>query len=304
MGTLPFGTLPPYRPRRFVPLTANLGDWPQIAPLFDALVARAPQCAAAADLELWLSDWSELSAVLDEESTRRYIAMTCHTEDAVAEAAYLHFVEKIDPEAKPRQFELARLFVAHPLRAGLPVERYRVFDRDTRVQVELFRPENVALETEDAKLSQQYQKLTGSLTVPFRGQERTLIQMGLYLEEADRALRREAWELVANRRLREQDKFEEIFDNLIGLRGRIARNAGFGDYRDYAFRKMGRHDYTPADCQVFHAAVEAEVMPAIRALQAERRSRLGVRAPPSLGSRRGPAGSPSAAALSPRGSDG
>jgi hypothetical protein len=47
--------------------------------------------------------------------------------------------------------------------------RYQVFDRDTQVQVELFREENVPLETEEAKLAQQYQKLSGSLTVQFRG---------------------------------------------------------------------------------------------------------------------------------------
>ena len=63
-----------------------------------------------------------------------------------------------------------------------------MFDRSTRAQVELFRPENVPLETEEARLSQQYQKLIGSLTVPFRGEERTLAQMGRYLEEPDRAV--------------------------------------------------------------------------------------------------------------------
>ena len=78
--------------------------------------------------------------------------------------------------------------------------------------MELFRPENVPLETEEAKLSQQYQKLSGSLTVQFRGEEKTLVQMGRYLEEPDRALRQEAWELVANRRLQEAEKFEDIFD--------------------------------------------------------------------------------------------
>jgi hypothetical protein len=53
--------------------------------------------------------------------------------------------------------------------------------------VELFRPENVALETEEAKLCQQYQKLIGAQTVNFRGEEKTLVQMGRYLEEPDRA---------------------------------------------------------------------------------------------------------------------
>ena len=276
MDLLPFDELPACKPRRFVPAVIDLGDWSQISPLFDQLEARAGQCKAPAELEKWLLDWSELSAALDEESSKRYIAMTSHTDNADAEKAYLHFVENIDPQTKPRQFKLAQTYVAHRLREELPKARYRVFDRDTKVQVELFRPENVPLETEEAKLSQQYQKLSGSLTVQFRGEEKTLVQMGRYLEEPDRALRQEAWELVAKRRLQEAEKFEDIFDELVKLRGKIATNAGFDNYRDYAFRRLGRFDYTPADCTAFHDAVEAEIVPVVKQLQAERRQRLGV----------------------------
>ena len=52
---------------------------------------------------------------------------------------------------------------------------------------------------------------------------------------------------LANRRLHEADKFEEIFDKQLKLRQQTARNAGFGNYRDYAFRRLGRFDYTPED---------------------------------------------------------
>ena len=274
MGSLPFDRLPPHKPRRLLPPQVDLGDWAQIAPLFDHLEASAAQCAVPPDLESWLVDWSELSASLDEESATRYIAMTCHTDDAEAEKAYLQFVEQIEPQAKPRQFKLAQLYFGHPLRPQLSKDRYQVFDRDTQVQVELFRPENVPLETEETKLAQQYQKLSGSLTVQFRGEEKTLVQMGRYLEEPDRPLRQEAWESVANRRLQEVDKFEEIFDGLVRLRQQIAHNAGFGNYRDYAFRKLGRFDYSPADCVRFHEAVETEIMPMVRELHAERRRNL------------------------------
>ena len=276
MDLLPFDKLSAHRPRRFVPQGIDLGDWGQIAPLFDQLEARAQGCASPADLERWLLDWSEFNAAIDEESAKRYIAMTCHTDNAEAEQAYLYFIEHVEPRLKPRQFKLARTYVGHPLRAQLPKPRYQVFDRDTQVQVELFCEENVPLETEEAKLGQQFQKLTGSLTVQFRGEERTLIQMGRYLEEPDRPLRQEAWELIANRRLQEAGKFEEIFDQLVKLRQHVAHNAGFANYRDYAFRKMGRFDYTPADCEAFHQAVEQEVMPVVRELQAERKRKLGV----------------------------
>src|SRR5476651_123122 len=119
MNLLPFGKLAAHRPRTFVPEKIDLGDWPQITPLFEQLENRASSAKSAAELEKWLLDWSELNAALDEEASRRYIAMTCHTDNADAEKAYLHFVEHVDPQLKPRQFALEKLYVAHPARVEL-----------------------------------------------------------------------------------------------------------------------------------------------------------------------------------------
>src|SRR5437016_1638457 len=160
MNLLPFDSLPPRKPRSFVPQEIDFGGWSQIAPLFDRLETRGPDSKNPAELERWLLDWSELSAALDEESSKRYIAMTCHTDNADAEKAYLHFVENIEPQLKPRQFELAKTYLQHPLRDRLRRERYEVFDRNSKVRIELYRDENVPLETEEAQLSQQYQKLS------------------------------------------------------------------------------------------------------------------------------------------------
>lgn len=276
MKLLPFDPLPAFRPRRFVPSDIRLGRWPEVSPLFDRLEEKITLCQTPSDLEQWLLDWSELSAALDEESALRSIAMTCHTDNAEAERAYLDFVEQIDPQTKPRQFLLSKTYLAHPLRLQLPRPRYAVFDRDTQLHVELFRQENVPLETEEARLGQQYQKLGGALTVQFRAEEMTLVQMARFQEEPDRSVRCETWELVARRRLQEAEKFEDIFDQLLRLREQIARNAGFSNYRDYAFRARGRFDYTAENCRQFHESIEEEVMPVVRDLQAERRDKLGL----------------------------
>jgi oligoendopeptidase F len=276
MSLLPFGSLAPFRPRRFLPAALDLGDWSQVEPLFDGLEAKGCACPDPAALEQWLLDWGELSAALDEESSRRYIAMTCHTDDPGAEKAFLHFVQEIEPRTKPRQFSLSRLFLDHAQRPNLAPDRYEVLERDTRVRVELYRDANVPLETQEAELSQQYQKLMGSLTVRFRGQEWTLVQMGRLLEEPDRATRQEAWDTVARRRLEVAGPCEDLFDQLLGLRERMAANAGFANYRDYAFRALRRFDYAPADCLAFHDAIEREVMPAVRRLQVARRAQLGL----------------------------
>jgi len=185
-------------PRRFVPVGANMGDWTQIEPLFRRLLDGTPDSPAA--LERWLEDISELKAALGEERTRRYVAMTCQTDDPSREQAYLDFVEHIIPKLKPMAHALDETYLRSPDRRRLPA-RYALFDRLVANRVALFRPENIPLETEETRLKQQYQKIAGAMTVQFRGKEHTLQQMAPYLEEPDRGTRQEAWELVARRRL-------------------------------------------------------------------------------------------------------
>ena len=276
MTLLPFGELPPHTTRRFLPAAVDLGSWASLAPHFDRLEAAGHACATVEDLERWLVDLGEVTSAIDEERARRYIAMTCHTEDAGAEKAYLQFVEEVEPPMKPRMFELARLYAGHPLRGRLDPRRYGVLDRAKVLEVALFREENVPLETEEARVTQQYQKLTGGLTVMFEGEERTVAQMGRYQEVTDRSVRESAWRVVADRWVREEDACDGLFDTLRELRAKVASNAGFGDYRAYAFKARGRFDYGPDDCLRFHDAIEEVVMPVMRRLQARRRLQRGV----------------------------
>ena len=161
MELLPFGDLPPYKPRTFVPVDLTVANWDAIAPLFDQLDCALDSCASVSDLESWLLDVSELGAILDEDGSRRYIAMTCHTSVDAAKNAYLDFIENIEPHLKERFFHLAKKFVSHPCRSELPEPRYQILNRDWQSTVELFREENVPLETEESRLGQAYQEKMG-----------------------------------------------------------------------------------------------------------------------------------------------
>ncbi len=266
--------LPNDYPRQFVPAQANVGGWAPLEALFADLERRPVNTVEA--LERWLLDWSELSSAIYEERIVRYIRMTCQTDDAALEKAYLDWVEKVEPRIKQANNRLDRKYAVSQARSQLPRERYAVWDRSIENRAALFREENVPLEIEAAKLAQRYTKVSGAMTVEFQGREHTLPQMVRYLEEPDRALRQQAWELVAARRLRDRDELGQIYDDLLALRQQIARHADFENFRDYAFRQRERFDYTPDDCFRFHQAVEAHVVPLMRALQERRRQTMGL----------------------------
>src|SRR5437762_948303 len=110
--------------RTFVPANLDTSSFAALEPLFVALEERPIQ--SAAELERWLLDCSELGAVISEVGARRYIDMTCHTEDKGIEAAYLEWIEKISPLCKPHWQKLDEKYLETPQHKELPAERYRV----------------------------------------------------------------------------------------------------------------------------------------------------------------------------------
>src|SRR5690606_22595978 len=151
------------------------------------------------------------------------------------------------PKVKPAGFALDKKQAALADRFDLG-ERYRVINRDTVAAVEIFRDENVPIQTELTRLDTEYDTICGAMTVEFDGQERTLPQMGKYQEASDRGVREAAWRAVSERRAQDADRISAIFDEMVALRDRMARNAGFKDFVGYSFKAKGRFDYTPEHC--------------------------------------------------------
>ena len=173
-------------------------------------------------------------------------------------------------------FALDSKVAGSPHANKLDQDRYGVLLRGTRTNVELFREENVPIQTELALLDQKYSQVIGAMTCDFEGETRTMPQMQRFLEDQDRGLRERAWSATTEVRLAARETLDEIFDEMIAKRHQIALNAGFDNFRDYQHAAMHRYDYTPEDCATFHAAIESTVVPLRRGCDAERAAELGV----------------------------
>jgi oligoendopeptidase F len=226
-------------------------------------------------LETYLHDWSELASRVDGEVARRYIAMTCDTRDEDVKQRYISFERDVVSRFRTLEDALNRKYLESPHRGSLD-DQYAVFDLRRARAAEIFREENVAIQARDRELTTRWEGIQGAVTVEFRGKTRTPQQCAIFMEETDRATREDAFLVIARRRLEDRDEIDDIFDELLDLRGQIAANAGFENYRDYRFAELCRFDYTPADCEGFHEAVELEVLPALKKLAEERKDALGI----------------------------
>jgi oligoendopeptidase F len=255
-------------PRRFVPGDLDPSNVASLEEIFQKLLRR--DIDTPEKLSAWLSDFSELSAVVDEYGSRRYIDKSCHTDDEGIKNRFLQFVEEVEPRVKPLAFALQKKYLQSPARGALTGSRYEILGRRWQSDVEIFRDENVALETEIVRKVTEYDQINGQMTVILRGKELTMQQAARYLEDPDRPTRQEAWETSSRRRLVDRESIETIYDSLFPIRHKIALNAGLSDYRAFQWKANKRLDYTPEDCLRFADSIAETCVPIVRRLDRER----------------------------------
>ncbi|UEG54717.1 M3 family oligoendopeptidase [Mucilaginibacter daejeonensis] len=259
--------------RKYIPTQLEI-KWENLEPIYQELSDR--QISNVAELEQWLRDRSELEAALEEDFAWRYIRMTCDTASEELLQNFQYFATEVEPKIAPFNNKLNKKLVDNEFVDQLDEERYFIYLRGIRKAIELFREENIPIQTELQVEQQKYQSMTGAMSVEIDGKELTLEQAGALLKDTDRAKRQAAWEKITARRLQDKQAMDKLFDLLLVLRHKLALNAGFTNYRDYKFQELGRFDYTPQDCYAFHEAIETEVVPILREQAQKRQEALGL----------------------------
>ena len=249
-------------------------NWEQLEPVYDDFLER--EIKSANELEDWLLELGLFEAYVGETGSMLYVKMTCDTEDKEIKQNYVDFVDNVEPELAKVGDLLNRKFSECPYSNELDKEEYNVLLRDIRMDLALFRAENIPLSTELTKLGVRHKEISAAMTVQFDGEERTMQQMGKYLQVNERDVREDAYKTVGKRRFKDADELDEIYDKMIKLRHEVAKNAGYENYRDYIFDAKHRFDYTPKDCEEFHNAVEKICVPLMRNIDEERRNTLGL----------------------------
>ena len=261
-------------PRHYLPETFRVDSWENLAPYFIELESRHIEDVVG--LEQWLKDASELEAVISEEACWRQIRMTCDTEDPTLTASFEYFMTQIQPMIQPVADRLNRKLIDCPLTEQLDPKKYFTYLRNIRKNIELFREANIPIQSTLSVAQQEYGVIAGKMSIEVNGQEYTLQQAAKFLEDPDRTLRESVYHKIAARRAEDREALETLFEKLLEKRQQLAHNAGFADYRAYRFAELGRFDYTPEDCELFHQAVREQVMPLVNELLETKRIQLGL----------------------------
>ncbi|MBC7889952.1 MAG: M3 family oligoendopeptidase [Ferruginibacter sp.] len=260
--------------RHFLPENFIVTDWQSLEPYFKDLLER--NIDITDNLEQWLLDQSEIEAVVSEDACWRQIKMTCDTENKALEEAFNFYCTELQPRIQPFADALNKKLVNHPLALELDTVKYFTYLRTLRKNIELFREENIPLQSELAVMQQQFGLISGKMTVVINNQEYTLQQAAKFYESHDRNLREQAYRKIQGRRLQDKDELNTLFNCLLEKRNAEALNASFSNYRDYRFKELGRFDYSKEDCFAFHEAVKQHILPLVNLVYRKKKDKLGL----------------------------
>lgn len=245
-------------------------SWSQIEPYYHELNKRT---IGAANLPGWLADWSHLSGLVYETYQRLYVAITIDTTDQEAKNCYNAFLDEVFARSEAAE----QLLKEKLLVSGLVLPGFEQPLRNLRAEAVIFTEENLPWLAKELKLKAEYDRIIGAQSINWEGRETTLLQLQAVYRQPDRQKRELAWRLAAQRQLADRQAINELWVELMGVRGRLAKNAGLPDYRTYRWTQLLRFDYTPEQCCQFHQAIKDVAVSAASYLHAKRRLNLGLR---------------------------
>ncbi|MFO0904638.1 MAG: M3 family oligoendopeptidase [Pirellulales bacterium] len=250
-------------------VTAPTAD--EMTTAYAALERRLDAAHDASQQQAVLKDWDAIRRRIETWEALVGLKFQQNTQDAAAREAR-EYADALRPKLTELSVALKRRFLLPPLR-DVVARTYgdyvlALWEADVLTFESAIADDMVA----ESKLEADYTDLLSSAKIDFRGAVCNLSEIVKYREDADRETRHSAekarWGWFAANR----PALDSLYDQLVGLRTRMARKLGFHDFIGLGYKRMKRVDYNQGDVERFRADVREHLVPLaveLRGLQAQ-----------------------------------
>ncbi|MFN8304495.1 MAG: M3 family oligoendopeptidase [Saprospiraceae bacterium] len=269
-------TLAPPKPvRRFESFPYARPDLDSLRFEFEQLLRDFEEASdAAAQAELL----HRINAARDEFWTMYnlcYIRHTANTADPFYEQENAFFDENL-PAYEALNNRYFRTLLNASFRSELELRFGKQLFTLAELALKTFRPEILEDLQQENALSTEYTKIKAQAQIEFEGKTYNLSSIYPVELSDDRERRRAAaatkWQFYAEK----APAVEQIFDDLVKTRHRMARKLGYNNFIEVGYARMRRSDYTPEMVANFRRQVRDIIVPLANELYERQRRRLGL----------------------------
>lgn len=264
-----------------------MSDWkfstlPYTRPDFEAAKARlrasAEEIRGVAgydDVRRAMLAWDVMDREIATQTTIVHIRHTLDTTDSFYEKEE-EALNNAQLELTPLLLEFHRAIVESPFRGAVEAEFGRQYFNQLEIQRKRFCPENVPLMRRENQLKNEYQKLMAGAAIPFGGRVYNLYGIRKFFGDGDRAVRAAAYRAYARFYEENEERLEQIWDELITIRNQMGRNLGYENFVPLGYIQQRRTDYGQEEVAAFREQVRAVLVPLCQQLYEAQARRLGV----------------------------
>ncbi|MGL5024301.1 MAG: M3 family oligoendopeptidase [Cetobacterium sp.] len=203
------------------------------------------------------------------------IRHTINTEDKFYDDENEYW-DEISPFYQELDTNFYEILVNHSNKNNLVLEYGDQLFKLMENSLKTFSPEIIEDLQEENKEVSKYVKLLASAKILFDGKERNLSGMTPFILSKDRTIRKAAQEAKSTFFINNENKFDEIFDNLIKIRVKIAKKLGFDNFIELGYLRMNRVDYNAEMVDCFRKQVIESIVPLASSLYEKQKTRLGL----------------------------
>ena len=204
-----------------------------------------------------------------------YIRASIDTNDAFYQTER-DVLDELEPQFEELQFEFYQELVRSPYRSQLEDKWGTQLFALAENQIKAFSPQIIELMQQENKLVSEYNKLVASAQIEFDGKTLTLAQLAPYGESTNRQVRKEAMEARFKFFSENGEKFDEIYDQLVKLRHKIATTLGYKNYVELGYINMNRVDYNAEMVANYREQVQKLIVPVATKLYERQAKRIGI----------------------------
>ena len=204
-----------------------------------------------------------------------YMRYTINTSDAfyLAEKDYY---DEVTPQIQNHFMEYSNAMLDSPFRAELEKELSPLLFKSFEIQRKAMSPEIISEMIEENRLITEYSNLMSSLTIPFRGETLPLPMLRKYMQDDERATRREAYEALGKKLEEHSQTLDTLYDKLVKVRDKMAKKMGYKNYVELGYYRLDRLGYDAGMVEKFRDNVLRDIVPLVARLKTENAKRLGI----------------------------
>jgi oligoendopeptidase F len=232
---------------------------PDLDETIQAYKTYAQKIQSAASAEEVISVWKDEAAFSKnyyDMYTLSYILFSLDTSNTQNSDQY-EYMQEFLSKIKPAAMDFTRALCSSAYRPKLEKAFGENVLQSMQISVDQYTDEQLDLELQESKLSTEYVKLNSDKTV-FETDEHAFTTSDLYylVYSGDEENKQIAKSLLNEYYLDINRQSGEIFTQLVDVRTKIAKSAGFSNYLDYYYHNTSLSGYARSDVENFRASVK------------------------------------------------